>query len=155
MLTSKWRSEIQERWGIQPIEHLRLPSIKETLWVTRCSRTKKGVERGTPKDLYISSITKYFYRLMEEFALPYGVLSDRYGLHMYDEELEYYDVHPEELTDLDKQTLGALIREKAMARGFGVLIFYSPSPLMSVPYFEMLYHSGLSVFYTTALNLAK
>lgn len=154
MLTSKWRSEIRERWGIQPLEHLGLP-IKEALCVTRCSKTKNGIECGTPKELYISSVTKYFYRLMEEFALPYGVLSDRYGLHMYDEMLEYYDVHPKELTNLDKQALGALIREKARTRGFGVLIFYSPSPLMSVPYFEMLYYSGLSVFYTTALNLTK
>jgi hypothetical protein len=74
---------------------------------------------------------------------------------MYDEELRYYDVHPKELTELGKRMLGALIREKALARGFSKMIFYNPAPLMSVPYFEMLYYSGLDILYTTALSLGN
>jgi len=149
-LTDNWRSEIQGCWGIRVL-NWHSPPVGETLWITRCSKTKNGVHRGTPKDLYVSPINKYFYAYMEKQGLPYGVLSDKYGLHMNNEELEYYDVHPKELTEYDKRLLGELIREKACGRGFSELVFYNPSPLMSVPYFEMLYYSGLIIFYTTVL----
>jgi hypothetical protein len=151
-LTANWRNEIRERWGIRVLSRYNLP-VGEVLWVTRCSKTKNGIHYGTPKDLYVSPINRYFYAYVEQRGLPYGVLSDKYGLHMDDEEMEYYDVHPKHLTEYDKRVLGELIREKACRRGFSELVFYNPSPLMSVPYFEMLYYSGLGIFYTTVLNL--
>jgi hypothetical protein len=89
---------------------------------------------------------------MEEHSLRYGVLSDKYGLHLDDEKLPYYDVHPSKLNQRNKEELGRLIRDKAIAQGFTAFIFYNPSPLMSVPYFEMLYCSGLDLFYTTRLK---
>jgi len=151
-LTANWQYEIRERWGISMLSQCS-PLVENVLWVTRCSKTKKGIYRGTPKDLYVSPINRYFYTYMEQRGLPYGVLSDKYGLHMDDEELEYYDIHPKELTEYDKGMLGELIRKKACGRGFSKLVFYNPSPLMSIPYFEMLYYSGLEIFYTTVLNL--
>lgn len=154
VLTANWRNEIRERWGIHLLSQYG-PLVGEALWVTRCSRTKSGVHCGTPKELYVSSANRYFYRCMEKEDLRYGVLSDKYGLHFDDEELPYYDVHPRDLSRHDKEWLGQMIRDKALRRGFTQVIFYSQSPLMSVPYFEMLYYSGLDIFYTTALSLGS
>ena len=154
VLTANWRNEIQERWGIHVLgEHSLLGS--EALWVTRCSKTKNGVYCGTPKELYASSVNRYFYGHMEKRGWRYGVLSDKYGLHLDNEKLSCYDVHPSELSRQDRQRLGRLIRDKVLAQGFDRVIFYSPSPLMSIPYFEMLYYSGLNLFYATSLNFLE
>ena len=150
VLTANWRDEIQARWGICVLGQHNL-LVRNALWVTRCSKTKNGVHCGTPKELYVSSVNRYFYKCMEEQSLRYGVLSDKYGLHFDDEVLPYYDIHPSDLTQHDKERLGQIIRDKALSHGFTQVVFYSPSPLMSVPYFEMLYYSSLNVFYTTKL----
>jgi hypothetical protein len=153
-LTANWSQEIHERWGIKGLESAN--SLSEAiLWTTRCSRTKNGVHCGTPKELYTSPVNRYFYRRMEERDLRYGVLSDKYGLHFDDEKLPCYDIHPSILSQHDKEWLGQLIRDKALAQGFTQIIFYSPSPLMSAPYFEMLHHSSLDVFYTTTLDFSR
>jgi len=153
-LTANWSQEIRERWGIKGLESA--DSLSEAvLWTTRCSKTKSGVHSGTPKELYTSSVNRYFYRRMEEQGLRYGVLSDKYGLHFDGEKLPNYDIHPSDLSQYDKEWLGQLIRDKALAQGFTQIIFYSSSPLMSVPYFEMLHHSGLDVFYTTRVDFSR
>jgi hypothetical protein len=150
-LTSRWRREIREEWSIETLEPTR-PLLRAALWTTRCSKTKQDVVRGKPRDLYVSPINLLFYRWVEERGLRYGVLSDKYGLHLQEEELEYYDLHPSVLTVSDKRRLGETIKKKAVRVGFGTIVFYNPSPLMSVPYFEMLYYSGLDVYYTTVLD---
>ncbi|MEM3433311.1 MAG: hypothetical protein QXP27_03945 [Candidatus Methanomethyliaceae archaeon] len=149
---SDWQNEVQQRWGIRVLSS-RTAAPQEALWVTRCSRTKNGVDLGIPKELYISPINKYFYKCMESNRLPYGILSDKYGLHLAEEKLPYYDVHPSELSQEHKRRLGMLIRDKVLALGFWRVVFYNPSPLMSLPYFEMLYYSALDVFYTTRLDI--
>ena len=151
VLSANWRNEIQTLWKISILGQHDDP-VKDALWVTRCSKTKSGIAYGTPRELYVSPVTKYFYRWMEQYGWRYGVLSDKYGLHFDDEKLSYYDVHPSTLSQHDKEQLGKLVRDKALARGFTQLIFYSPSPLMSVPYFEILYYSALDTFYTTKLD---
>ena len=149
-LTVNWRAEIRELWGIHFVDHQAdLPA--NVLWVTRCSRTKNDAKSGMPKDLYVSPVNRYFYRTLERWGERYAVLSDYYGLHFDNEELEWYDVHPSGLSRDDKERLGQIIREKATQQGFNTIIFYAPAPLMSIPYFEMLYFSGLDRFYTTKL----
>ncbi len=154
LLTSNWRIEIQERWGTQLLGHLDRP-IRDVLWITRCSKTKNGVCCGMPKELYVSAVNKHFYRFVEERGVRYGVLSDKYGLHLDDERLPYYDVHPSQLTKQDRQRLGRLVRHKVLGQGFDQVVFYSPSPLMSIPYFEILHYSGLRTFYTTNLTFSE
>jgi hypothetical protein len=150
-LTANWRWEIRERWGIEVLENA--DSLPEAvMWTTRCSKTKNGVDRGRPKDLYVSPINRYFYRWAEKEGVRYGVLSDKYGLHLDTEELDYYDVHPSGLDSDDKVALGRLIRQKLECMGIVCIVFYSPSPLMSIPYFEMLYHSELETIFTTRLR---
>lgn len=154
-LTADWRDEIMGRWGIRILSNYDALLINQALWVTRCSKTKNDIARGTPKQLYVSPVNKYFYQQMESHNLRYGVLSDKYGLHLDNEKLSYYDVHPRELDHEDKMQLGEFIRRKAESSGFFQIVYYSPSPLMSIPYFQMLELSGLDSFYTTRLNFAQ
>ncbi len=151
LLSAGWRVNLEKIWGIRVLSQGHtLP--EHVLWVTRCSKTKSGITRGTPKEMYVSAINRYFYRHLERWGKRYGVLSDRYGLHFDNEELPWYDVHPSQLSQEDKRRLGQIIRDRAMREGFRTIVFYAPAPLMSVPYFEMLYFSGLELFYTTRLS---
>lgn len=151
-LTANWKQEIFDLWGIRLLSNMKLQS-ECFLWTTRCCKTKRTGNVGRPKDFYISPIVQFFCRLMEQNGLTYGILSDNYGLHLDSEDLEYYDIHPSSLILEDKERLGHLIRHKALANGFDSIVFYSPSPLMSIPYFEMLGYSGLNIWYTTRLTL--
>jgi len=150
MVYSNWKEQIRKRWGIEIFSNRHL-QYKQILWVTRCSKTKNDFKRGIPRDLYGSAVNLFFYRAMEYYRLPYGVLSDKYGLHLEDEKLEYYDIHPSTLCEQDKIKLGELIGQKTKRRGFKTLVIYNNSPLMSYPYFEMLSNSKLNVFFTTRL----
>jgi hypothetical protein len=149
-LTSAWKEQIRDYWGIQHFESVNI-SKSIYLWVTRCSKTKKA-NGGFPSQLYLSSLNQHFYKFVQARKLRYGILSDKYGLHLDREWLPSYDIHPSTLADEEKKILGRLIREKALNNGFTQIIFYNNSPLMSVPYFQMLYYSGLSTFYTTNLQ---
>ena len=151
-LTPNWEQEIFDMWGIRLLAEMECKP-ETLLWTTRCCRTKRGHTLGRPRDFYISPIVQFFCRLVEQAKLRYGVLSDRYGLHLDFEELEWYDIHPGSLCMEDKERLGRLIRQKALLMGFDSVAFYSNAPLMSMPYFEMLYYSGLNIWYTTKLDL--
>jgi hypothetical protein len=120
------------------------------LWVSRCAAAK-NVLRGTPRQLYGSPLLDCFFRFVDATHLGHAILSDRYGLHFSDEYLKWYDVHPSSLSAGDKHELGRVIRVKALKRGYTSIVFYNGSPVRSVPYFEMLAASRLSVWYTTRL----
>jgi hypothetical protein len=124
----------------------------DALWATSCSKTKK-IARGFPKQLYNGRYNQLFYKYMDAYGLEYGVLSDKYGIHLYDECLDYYDVHPSELNIRDKQKLGEMVRKKLRKYGFKKITFYHPSPLRSKPYFHILWFSRLPVYYITNIKL--
>jgi hypothetical protein len=105
--------------------------------------------------MYKSPVNRFFYRFVRAHGLPYAVVSDRYGLHFADEVRPWYDVHPSQLTREDKRALGAIVRRKAIRRGFRAVVFYNNSPLMSVPYLEILSSSGLGLFFTTRLAFVE
>lgn len=150
-LTSNWKQEIFDLWSIRLLGEIECKP-ETLLWTTRCCKTKRGEALGQPKDFYSSPIVQLFCKFVEQNGLKYGILSDKYGLHLDSEELEYYDIHPASLTSQDKEKLGQLIRDKALGTSFDSIVFYNPSPLMSVPYFEMLRHSGLNIWYTARLT---
>jgi len=150
-LTANWRQEVFDLWGIRLLGDIQWES-KSFLWTTRCCRTKHVAPVGKPKDFYFSPIVQLFCKFVEKNGLKYGILSDKYGLHLDSEELEYYDIHPASLTSQDKEKLGQLIREKVLRISSDSIVFYNPSPLMSIPYFEMLHYSGLNIWYTTRLT---
>ncbi|MGN6547199.1 MAG: hypothetical protein ACTHK7_19255 [Aureliella sp.] len=144
-----WREQLFDRWGIPTLDAFDA-SLAQALWTTRCSKTK-NVERGTPEELYGSSSNQYFYHFARRANVRFAIVSDKYGLHFDDESLAYYDIHPGQLGLDDKRRLGAIVREKAACRGYSQLVYYNASPLMSVPYFEILAESGLKIVYTTRL----
>lgn len=147
---SNWRQYLPEVWNINIMDQFNF-DLQSYLWTTRCSKTK-AISQGFPKEMYVSAANLYFYRFVEQAGVRFGILSDKYGLHMDDESLGYYDIHPEALTSADKCRLGETIGNKAQLAGFGKIIFYNASPLMSKPYFEMLSRTGLNVSFTTRLS---
>lgn len=153
MPTHDWKERLARQWGIGLVENPSL-EVPNALWTTRCSKTKR-VGRGLPEQMYASPLNQLFYRFVNGRGLRFAVVSDKYGLHMDDERLPYYDIHPSALCGSQKRALGGLIRRKALAAGFSTIVFYNNSPVMSKPYFEMLAHSGLKVLYTTRLARAE
>jgi len=150
-LTSNWKQEIKDYFGISYTDPQDAPG--DALWVTRCSKTKLcQLGKSIPKYFYVSVQNLRFYASMESYGQHYGILSDKYGIHFDDEELEFYDIHPSELTAADKQKLGEIIRKKCLERGWTKLIFWNSSPIMSKPYFEILAASKLEIYYTTQLS---
>lgn len=126
---------------------------KGALWTTSCSKTKSSKKDGFPKDFYVGRYNTLFYQYTDFFNFDYGIISDKYGIHMQHECLDYYDIHPSTLSLEDKFELGQIIREKVKDKGFNELIFYYPSPLQSKPYFEILWYSKLPVYYISKIKL--
>jgi hypothetical protein len=149
-MTQSWRDNILRDWGIRHtvVESL---EVHDHLWTSRCSRTK-NVPAGKPRDLYQSNVLEEFYDFARLSGIRYGIVSDLYGLHMDDEILPHYDVHPSMLSRTEKRKLGAIVGEKATAAGYRSLVFFAHSPLMSKPYFEILSSSGVEVLFVTTLR---
>lgn len=150
--TKEWKNVLEKKYKFEYInEAQKIPS--DTLWTTSCSKTKFSRKKGIPTEFYRGRYNLLFYKYVQQYELDFGVLSDKYGIHLQDEYLEYYDVHPTELTMDDKKNLGKIIKKKVKENGHKRLIFYFPSPLMSKPYFEMLWFSKLPVFYISKIKL--
>lgn len=151
-LSKKWKNVFKSEYKFKYIE--KCDEIPENaLWTTSCSKTKSGRKRGLPEQFYKGKYNLLFYKFMNRFNFKYGILSDKYGIHMYNEKLDYYDIHPSKLTIENKQELGKKIKEKAQENNFDKMIFYYPSPLQSKPYFDMLWYSELSVYYISSIKL--
>lgn len=151
-----WKKEIADRniVFLDTAEKIRkCLNEHKTLITSRCSKTKTGKDSATPKEFYVSDINLNFYAAMENAGFYYGILSDKYGIHFCDEKLDYYDIHPSELTKEKKVELGKIIGEKVSKLGYEAIIFYNTSPLLSLPYFEMLENSGLKIYYVSKLDL--
>ena len=156
IMARDWRKEIEEKdiTFIDNVEDLRRILDNEKVLITsRCSQTKTGKDKAIPRDFYVSNININFYEAMEKNNFYYGILSDKYGIHFADEKLDYYDIHPSELTTEEKQRLGKIIGVKTLEKGYDTIIFYNTSPLLSAPYFEMLEASGLKIYFISDLNL--
>lgn len=152
-MSRDWKVEIKRAWGIDYLEDPRA-APERALWITRCSKTKR-LATGFPRDLYVSQLNLFFYGFVHAHRKRYGIVSDKYGLHLDIEKLPYYDIHPSELSEKQKELLGQKIRKKAQSADFQILIFYNNSPLMSKPYFEILSASGLEIFFVTRLPQAN
>lgn len=144
------------------IKHLKsLKEVKDLLnngavMCSRCSAIKTTtLQEAVPKDFYLSTINKNFYKWCEFSKFPYAILSDLYGLHWYDVKEKTYDIHPSSLKEEDFHRLSKIIKERVLDRGYTSLIFYNSSPVMSKPYFYMMYLTGLPVYFITKLHIKK
>ena len=145
-----WESSILDIYNIEYIKNPEdIPD--NVLWSSRCSRTKTGKDNALPNEFYVSAINLGFYKYCEKNGFRYGILSDLYGVHFDDERLDFYDIHPTALTMERKKELGIIIRNKCRKRNYSKIIYYNSGPIMSKPYFDMLYYSGLKAYFITKL----
>lgn len=150
--TKEWKNVLEKKYKFKYIKEAQeIPN--NALWTTSCSKTKCLQKKSLPHEFYTGRYNLLFYNYVQKYKLDFGVLSDRYGIHLQDEYLEYYDIHPSKLTVDDKKKLGKIIKKKVKEYGFKKVIFYFPSPLLSKPYFEMLWFSKLPVFYISKIKL--
>jgi len=145
-----WRSEIQQRWGIDVIQPTQTFGDSRTLWTTRCCKIKAS-NGGIPRELYQSVIPQRFLQRMARLGWPHAIVSDLYGLHFPEVVLPSYDTAPSELNADERRELGCKIADQARARGFDSIHFYNNSPVLSRPYFEILAHTGLPLRFHTQL----
>jgi len=149
-----WREDLA-RYKIVILEEsevIKKARSSGVLSVTNCSRTKGELsDKKVPKEFYVSSLNLRFYRWCEKIKVPYGVLSDMYGLHLWNEEKEYYDVHPSKLNSFQFRKLGSLIYYKMESIKCNQLLYYGLPPVTCTPYFRMMIVAGFPIFYTTKL----
>lgn len=151
-LTKEWVNILRDDYKFHYIQNVnQIP--KDALWSTSCSKTKLSKNKGYPKEFYVGRYNKLFYKYTDLFNLEYGIISDKYGIHMQDECSDYYDIHPSNLSMEDKFDLGRIVREKVLKHDFKEIIFYYPSPLQSKPYFDILWYSKLPVYYLSKIKI--
>jgi len=150
-----WKETIKSFYNIEHVTSIQKYNPSDTIFLTRCSSAKSGKVRGTPSQMYWGAINKKFYRMLDKFELYYGVCSDFLGVVFKDEEFDNYDVHPADITDEDKRKLGEIISTKIKEKGFKNAYFFNTSPLLSRPYFEMLYYSQIPVKYFSDLQIVR
>lgn len=147
-----WKRILTQKYKFKYIDDLnKIPS--NALWTTSCSKTKSNKKKGLPSEFYISKYNKLFYKYVKSLNLDYGIISDKYGIHMHDEIRSNYDIHPTELSVKDKYQLGKKIKTKLGSRDYDKIVFYYPSPLLSKPYFQILWYSGLPVYYISKIKI--
>lgn len=130
------------------------PAIPGAVPVTHCSKTKgEAADVAVPRDFYVSGRNLRFYAECERRGLPYGILSDQYGVHWHDEPKPFYDIHPGQLPEESLWELGKLIGEKCRERGVGALFYVASPPTVAVPYHIMLLASGVPYTYATRFSV--
>lgn len=153
-----YKNHILNTWNIKTIDTMaefkKLDSAHHLLICTGCSAQKRE-DGGShkPSELYLGSKNVNFYKMMITNKREFATLSDLHGLCLEDETYENYDVHPSELTIDDFKKLGESIKAKADLKQYDAILYYNPSPIMGSPYFKMLSHTGLPVYYFTKLDI--
>ncbi len=148
--------DIIKQYNITYIDNFPCPQLPNQLFITRCSSSKdKDINAGTPKQLYTSNIIHNFISFCEKHGFEYAILSDyeKYGVMFSNEMIENYDIHPSSVSDIGFRRLGEVVKKRCKEKSINELYFYNTSPLMSRPYFKMLYYSGIKAFYLTQLRV--
>lgn len=148
---STWREDL-ERYKIRVLsenEVLSKAMEPNVLPVTSCS-AGKGV-KGTPIKLYTGIWNLRFYKWCIDNELDYGVLSDLYGLLLWNEVAEPYDVHPSSLDKQGFRRVASKIGFKMESIDRNQFLFFGLPPVSCRPYFYMMIITGMKIFYTTKL----
>jgi len=87
------------------------------IYVTHCSATKDDSlkysgEKVTPDRLYTASPTQRFMNKCKEKQVKWVILSDLYGIWFPHERHEWYDKHPDTVTDEEEEDLVRNFEEK-------------------------------------------
>lgn len=152
-LKGDWRSEFAQ-YGVRVYSGSDVVAViakKGRILVANCSKTKG--ERGQvayPKEFYKGQNAQLTIAFAEAHKLPYGILSDMYGIHFDDEALPYYDTHPSEV--IDKEGLAEILRCKCEERFVTSVVYRNSSPARARFYIDLLLLAGLEVVYVTSLD---
>lgn len=150
LLNENLRDEVKKKYGITLCNQKDVP--EDTLWVTRCSRRKSQLKIGVPKEIYTSPQNQEFYLWAEKKGIPYGTISDAYGLVMNYQKITSYDLSPDRLSDTEKLKLGETVGSKCRNLiGYESLVFYCKNYEEAKPYLKILSYSGLKVYWIRRL----
>ena len=141
---ARYRIQVLQEYEV--LDRVRNPKV---LPVTSCS-VGKGV-KGTPSQLYTGKSNIRFYEWCDYHKMEYGVLSDLYGLLMWNETAEPYDVHPSSLDKQGFRRVASKIYFKMESINRSQFLYYGIPPVNCRPYFYMMIITGLKIFYTTKL----
>lgn len=146
----KLKDEVKEKYAITLCDPKDVPG--DALWATRCSRRKSQLKMGVPKEIYTSPLNQEFYLWAERKGIPYGTISDAYGLVMNYQKITSYDLSPDRLADTEKLKLGETVGSKCRCLiGYESLVFYCKDYEEAAPYLEILSYSGLKVYWIQEL----
>lgn len=154
-----WEEEIKKHYGIIHVKSLKqIRDLQKDggLLCSRCSKQKVNITgKSISKYLYTGNLNKNFYHWCEFFNFTYATLSDKYGVIYDDEKVKRYDKHPSTLEEKDFIKLAETIKRKMKKEKYNSFIFYNTSPIMSKPYFYMMYLTGFPIYFMTKLLINK
>jgi hypothetical protein len=113
------------------------------IYVTYCSAHKNeslkntGVE-VTPDILYTSNRIRPFMETCKKKGVQWAIFSDLYGIWIAEEKHAWYEKSPDDVTELEFQTL--LTNFNNQLQEYDEIYFYRPSPI----YFQPLYRRLLN-----------
>jgi len=142
--------EVREKYAITLCDPEDVP--KGTFWTTRCSRRKSKLKRGVPRQIYTSPLNQEFYLWAKKECIPYGTISDAYGLVLAYQVIETYDLSPDKLSDATKQVLGKAVGVKCRDLSHKSLVLFCKDYEEAKPYLSILSHSGLKVYWVRRLS---
>jgi hypothetical protein len=133
---TQWRSVLSSL-GIKIVEKGDITSWirKGYFLLANCSQTKgKQGDVAYPRQFYLGECQKYM-KYAERHNLPFGILSDLYGIHFHDEQLSFYDLRPEMVDSLE---LAPKISERLNSRNITKVLYICESPSRARPYLKFL-----------------
>lgn len=145
-----WPYIFSIKYDVTVIEYMK-EAPEDAIWITRCSREKSTLEQGTAQQIYSGKWNQLFYTTAQERKKRFGTISDYYGLVLETDTILNYNLPPSALGTVKKKILGERIREQCIKNNIPSLCFWYASPIMSVPYMEILKYTRLPVFYARKL----
>lgn len=125
------------------------------LYITHCTnkkdhRLKVTKEKVTPDKLYIGDKITRFINCCNSQKVEWAIFSDLYGIWFPHERHEYYDKHPNEVSDEEFNKL--LDDSEKKLKKYGRVYFYGNH---RSPYFHRLYKKLITQLRKRGLNIIK
>lgn len=129
-----WKQKIKD-FGFEIIDSCKDLDKDNTLFVTYCCAQKCDKQRAKVKDMYLSVRCKTFFNNI--IGYDAGIISEKYGLVLLDQEIDNYDFGPKDLTEPIKEELRQRLRDQIKLHGKDNLVLFG-APLMSMGFMNLL-----------------
>ena len=145
-----WRQYLSS-FGIDVVSEFSLTKVTDDiLMLCNCSNSKSITDNVTPIQLYQGVDVRRFTKLCSTYNIPYGVLSDLYGILYFDEKVKKYDLSP---TNVDRPKLAITISEQLKIRNYTIIVYYCPTPSRAFTYLDFLVRiPDIKIVYTTKIT---